>query len=52
MVEKTKPVQQNPDAPAREKKSTVELSEKQLDTVTGGKSCVKGEHIKEATITP
>ena len=37
--------------PAAKTSSETELSEQELQKVSGGKSCAGGEHIKEATIT-
>jgi hypothetical protein len=37
--------------PEEPKKTEAALDDKQLDTVTGGKSCAAGVHIKDATIT-
>ena len=36
---------------AKPDSETGELTKSELDTVSGGKGCASGEHIKEATIT-
>jgi hypothetical protein len=33
------------------KKKDIELTERELDKVSGGRSCAAGVHLKEATIT-
>jgi hypothetical protein len=33
------------------KKKDIELTERELDKVSGGQSCATGTHLKEATIT-
>ena len=52
MSKSTKPQETRPSAKLAEpKKSDTELNEKELDNVSGGKSCASGQHIKDAKLT-
>ncbi len=50
MNQTSKPNQGDPEANASNQPKLTELSPEQLEKVSGG-ACVKGEHLKEATIT-
>jgi hypothetical protein len=51
MSKAIKPRDKGMPAKSSQKKSEIELDEKALDKVTGGKGCASGQHIKEGIIT-